>query len=611
MPHNDTNTSLKDQVKRLPRDPGVYLFKDGAGKVLYVGKAKDLHARVRNYLREGADGRHHVRFLLARARNLDYIVTDTEQEALILENNLIKKYRPRYNIFLKDDKTYVNLRLNVDHPYPRLTVVRRPKRDRAQYFGPFVSAGSVRQTLRTIGRLFPLRTCTDAELARRSRPCLYYHIKRCPGPCVGLVDAQDYAETVSKVKMFLKGRGGELVKTLRDKMERLSAERRFEEAASVRDQMTAIQRTLEKQRVTSPQRVDRDVFAAYREKERIVIQKLSVRDGQVSGGQMYTFDNALLSTSDHVSSFINQYYQSGAVIPGEILLADEIPEKESLEVFLSERGKRKVRIAYPKRGERRALVEMAERTARSAFADYGASQRNRELLEDLQELLSLQRFPRRIECYDISNIRGTDAVGSGVTFIDGEPSKAHYRHYKIRTVSGSDDYAMMREVLERRISRGINEGDLPDMIVVDGGRGQLNVALEVLDRLGAEEVDAVGVAKARDADTQRKVRGRERIYLRNLPEPLLLEGNSTALYLLERIRDEAHRFAITHHKRLRSKKIGQSALDEIPGIGPVLKRRLLEEFGSVARLRGASVEALESVPGVSRRLAQALKDSLV
>jgi excinuclease ABC subunit C len=461
-----------------------------------------------------------------------------------------------------------------------------------------------------IGRIFPLRTCTDAEMERRNRPCLYYHIKRCPGPCVGLVDAQEYAETVSKVKMFLKGRGNDLVKTLRDKMERLSAERRFEKAASIRDQMFAIQRTVEKQRITSPQRADRDAFAAYREKERIVIQKLSVRDGEVTGGQMYAFDNAVLSTFEHVSSFVNQYYQSGAAIPGEILLAEEIPEKEPLERLLSERGKRKVRIVYPKRGERRTLVDMAEKNARSAFADYGASQRNRELLEDLQELLSLQRFPRRIECYDISNIHGTDAVGSGVTFVDGEPSKAHYRHYKIRTVKGSDDYGMMREVLERRISRGVNEGDLPDLLVVDGGRGQLNVALDVLDHLGAEDVDTVAVAKVRERDTKRKIRGKEKIYTRDLPDPLILEGNSTALYLLERVRDEAHRFAITHHKRLRSKKLEKSALDDIPGIGPVLKQRLLEEFGSVARIRKAPVEVLASVRGMSCRLAQALKDAL-
>jgi excinuclease ABC subunit C len=610
MPTNEHLTHLKDQVERLPRDPGVYLFKDKTGKVIYVGKAKDLRARARNYMREGGDGRHQIQFLLARARDLDYLVTDTEQEALILENNLIKKYRPRYNIFLKDDKTYVNLRLNIDHPYPRLTVVRRPKRDKAQYFGPFASAGSVRQTLRMIGRIFPLRTCTDAELSRRKRPCLYYHIKRCPGPCAGLVDPQEYAETVGKVKMFLKGKGTELAKTLRDKMDRLAAERKFEHAASIRDQMFAIQRTVEKQRITSPQRADRDVFAAYREKERIVIQKLSVREGQVSGGQMFSFDNAVLSSADHIASFLNQYYQSGAVVPREILLAQEIQEKESLEAFLSERAKHAVKIVYPTRGERRTLLTMAEKNARSAFDDYGVSQRNRELLEDLQELLSLQRFPRRIECYDISNIHGADAVGSGVAFIDGEPSKHHYRHYKIRTVSGSDDYGMMREVLERRLSRGMKEGDLPDLLVVDGGRGQLNVALAVLERLGTENVDTVGIAKVRESDSKRKVRGKEKIYVPGLPDPLLLEGNSTALYLLERVRDEAHRFAITHHKRLRSKKIGHSALDEVPGIGPVLKQRLLEEFGSVARVRRAPLEVLSAVPGMSPRLAQALKDAL-
>ena len=610
MPQDDHITTLGEKVRRLPRDPGVYMFKDKAGKVIYVGKAKDLLARVRSYLRDGADGRYHIQFLTARARDLEYIVTETEQEALILENNLIKKYRPRYNIFLKDDKTYVNLRLNVDHPYPRLTVVRRPRRDRARYFGPFASAGSVRQTLRMIGRIFPLRTCTDSELERRKRPCLYYHIKRCPGPCVGLVDPQEYAETVSKVKMFLKGKGNQLVKTLNNKMDRLSAERRFEQAARVRDQMYAIQRTIEKQRIASPQRVDRDAFAAYREKERIVVQKLSVRDGQISGGQMYSFDNAVLPTAEHLASFLSQYYQGGAVIPGEVLVAEEIPDVESLEQHLSDRGKRRVRIVFPKRGERRTLVEMAEKNARSAFADYGASQRNRELLEDLQELLSLQRYPRRIECYDISNIHGADAVGSGVSFIDGEPSKSHYRHFKIRTVSGSDDYGMMREMLERRLSRGMKEGDLPDLLVVDGGRGQLNVALEALDRLGVEAVDAVGIAKVREADSGRKIRGKEKLYLPRLPEPLLLEGNSRALYLLERIRDEAHRFAITHHKRLRSKKLGKSVLDDVPGVGPVLKQRLLEELGSVARIRQAPVEVLATVKGMSRRLAQALKDAI-
>ena len=596
-------------LKNVTGKPGIYRMYNAEGKVLYVGKARNLKKRLQSYFRStGLSPK--TELLMSQVADIDVTVTHTESEALLLENNLIKKYRPRYNIFLKDDKTYVNLRLNVDHPYPRLTVVRRPRRDRAQYFGPFASAGSVRQTLRMIGRIFPLRTCTDAELDRRTRPCLYYHIKRCPGPCVGLVDPQEYAETVNKVKMFLKGKGTELVKTLRDKMERLSGERNFEQAARVRDQLFAIQRTIEKQRITSPQRVDRDAFAAYGENERIVVQKLSVRDGQVSGGEMYQFDNAVLPAAEHLASFLSQYYQGGAVIPGEVIVAEVIPDSESLEQYLSDRGKRKVRIVCPKRGERRTLVEMAEKNARSAFADYGASQRNRELLEDLQELLSLQRYPRRIECYDISNIHGADAVGSGVAFIDGEPSKAQYRHFKIRTVTGSDDYGMMREVLERRLSRGMGEGDLPDLLLVDGGRGQLNVALEVLGRLGVEGVDAVAIAKVREAESGRKIRGKEKLFLPGLPEPLLLEGNSSALYLLERIRDEAHRFAITHHKRLRVKALGKSSLDEVPGIGPVLKQRLLKEFGSVARLRQVPVEVLATVKGVSPRLAQALKDAI-
>jgi len=609
-PAHTPTDDIRRTADQLPSDPGVYLFKDGTGKVLYVGKAKALRARVRSYFREGADGRYHIQFLLKNVRDLDFIVTETEQEALILENNLIKKYRPRYNVFLKDDKTYVNLRMNVDHPFPRLTVVRRPKRDKAQYFGPFASAGSVRQTLRTIGRLFPMRTCTDTELERRTRPCLYYHIKRCPAPCVGKVDAQEYAETVKRVTMFLKGRGKELLKALRDKMDLQSAERRYEEAARTRDQIHAIARVLEKQGITSPQRAERDVFGVYRRGERLAIQRLSVREGQVSEGRTYLFDNVVMPTGEHVSSFLSQYYQGGALVPDEVLLSEEVADKEWLQAFLGTLRKQRVEILYPKRGERAALVRMAVRNAVVASEEGEATERNRELLEDLQELLSLQHYPRRIECYDISNIQGSDAVGSGVVFIDGEPSKAHYRHYKIRTVEGSDDYAMMREVLERRLSRGIRDGDLPDLLVIDGGRGQLNVALDAIERLGADGVDAVGIAKVRAPEGRRKVRGKERIHMKDIREPLLLEGNTPSLYLLERVRDEAHRFAITHHKRLRGKRLGHSRLDDIPGVGEVIKARLLSEFGSVARIRSATVETLSQVPGVSERLARAIKDAL-
>jgi excinuclease ABC subunit C len=428
---------------------------------------------------------------------------------------------------------------------------------------------------------------------------------------VGKVDAQEYNETVRRVTMFLKGRGKELLKTLRDRMELESAERRYEAAARTRDQIFAVQRVIEKQRITSPQRrSERDVFGVYRHRERMVIQSLLVRDGKVSGGESYSFDNVVMDTEEHLASFISQYYQGGAPVPDEVLVSRDAPDLDLIADFLTERRKRKVPVSVPKRGERATLTRMADRNARAAFEGGTGTERNRELLEDLQELLSLQQYPRRIECYDISNIGGTDAVGSGVVFIDGAPSKAHYRHYRIRSVEGSDDYAMMREVLQRRISRGMKEGDLPDLLVIDGGRGQLNVALEVIGRLGADGVDAVGIAKVRAEGTRRKVRGKERIYLRDVGEPLLLEGNSQALYLLERVRDEAHRFAITHHKRLRGKRIGHSALDDVPGVGPILKGRLMSEFGSVARIRAASVEVLSTVPGVSRRLAQAIKDAL-
>jgi excinuclease ABC subunit C len=607
----DTGTSgtVRDQADRLPTHPGVYLFKDEDGRVLYVGKAQSLRSRVKSYFREGGDGRATVEFLIARAKSIDFVVTGTEQEALILENNLIKKHRPRYNVVFKDDKSYVHLRLDSKHAFPRLTVVRRPRRDGATYFGPFASAGSVRQTLRTLGRIFPMRTCTDTDFASRIRPCLYYYIQRCPGPCVGYIEANEYAETVRRVTMFLKGRSQDLQKTLRDKMELQAAERRYEEAARIRDQLFALQSVVERQRISSAQRAERDVFATHHHKEQLVIQLLTVRDGQVSGAQTYFFDNAVQSTAEHLSSFLNQYYQSGAPSPEEVLVAEEIPDAAALESLLSERARRNVSISVPQRGERMTLVDLARKNASVAFTEGRGNNRNREILDDLQELLSLENYPRRIECFDISNIQGSRAVASGVTFIDGEPAKSAYRKFRIRTVEGADDYAMMREVLERRISRGLKEGDLPDLLIVDGGRGQLNVACEVISRLGAE-LEVVGMSKVRDEESGRKIRGQERIHLRDRPEPLFLDGHSQALYLLERVRDEAHRFANTYHRQLRAKSMAESRLDGVPGIGTVLKRRLLQEFGSLERLRRADVDTIAAVPGMSRRRAQALKDAL-
>lgn len=610
MSRQTTEERLKAEVSRLPTDPGVYLFKDARGQIIYVGKAKELRTRVRNYFREGGDGRSHVPFLVQRIESIDFMVTATEQEALILENNLIKKHRPRYNIFLRDDKTYVHVRLNVDHPFPRLTVVRTPKRDKARYFGPYASAGSVRSTLRTLGKIFPMRTCSDQELTSRKRPCLYYYIKRCPAPCVGYVDAQAYNETVQRVTMFMKGRGEELVKKLSDKMDLQAAERRYEEAARTRDQLYAVKHTLERQDMSSPKAAQHDVFGVYRENERMVVQILYVRAGKMIGGDVQHFDNATMSTGEHLASFINQFYQRGAIVPPTILVSEDIGETDALESYLSGRREGKVTIKRPQRGELKRLVVMATHNARLAFQDHGAASRHKELLEELQDLLELERLPRRIECFDISNLQGRDAVASQSTFIDGEPARALYRHYRVRTVEGADDYGMMREILERRLSRGLEHGDLPDTLLVDGGQGQLNVALDVAQRLGVEGVDILGIAKVREGPNNRKVRGKERIYSPRLPEPLLLEGNSEALYLLERVRDEAHRFAVTYHKKLRSKRFESSALDAVPGVGPVLKLRLLAAFGSVEGIRRAGAAELTAVQGVSGALAARLKETL-
>ena len=403
-------------------------------------------------------------------------------------------------------------------------------------------------------------------------------------------------------------------------LELLSAERRYEEAAASRDTLWAMQRTIERQRITSPQTAERDVFGTFRDKELLVIHGLFVRDGKLSGGEAFHFNNANLSTGEHLSSFLNQYYQRGAVVPKEVVVADEIPDQSTLETWLSSRKKEKVKILLPKRGERAQMLKLALKNAEIASQERAPSARNKDLLEDLREMLNLQKFPRKIECFDISNLQGKDAVASRVAFVDGEAAKTLYRHYKIRTVDGADDYAMMEEVLERRIARGLKEGDLPELLMLDGGRGQLNVALKVIERLGASGMDAVGIAKARQRTGKgkggqgskpgKRLRGKERIYIPDLPDPLLLEGNSTALFLLQRIRDEAHRFAITYHKKLRSKKIRSSALDDIRGVGPVLKRCLLTEFGSVAGLRRASLKTIASVPGVSHALARDIKDAL-
>lgn len=608
--------SLEEKLSNLPSQPGVYLMRDKGGKVIYVGKAKDLRGRVRAYFHRG-DGRSHVEFLVRRIHDLETLVTQNEKEALILENNLIKQYKPRYNIRLKDDKSYLSIKVTTNHPWPRIFATRKIVKDGNRYFGPFSSAIAARETLEIIERHFLLRNCTDYNFRNRSRPCLQFQIKRCLGPCVLPVDSKEYQEQVRQAMLFIEGKRHELLDELRAKMQAKADALEFEAAAKIRDQMQAVERTLEKQRMVSHWGADQDIFGIYREGGFIEVQVLFVRQGKLTGNQAYSLENLEFSDEQVMESLLTQFYQGERFIPDEVLLPVEVEDQEVREEYLSERKGKKVFFLCPRRGDKRQLVEMATQNARQSFFERHDQEKEREkMLLELQEKLHLKQYPHRIECFDISTIHGSHAVGSMVTFLGGEPDKGYYRHYRIRTVdpsSGGDDFGMMLEVLTRRFARGVEEGDLPDLVVVDGGKGQLAMALAAMRELGVKDVSAVGLAKmrvhrsARSADIQRL---EERVFLPGQSNPVILRRNSNALFLLQRVRDEAHRFAITYHKKLRTHATLFSALDRIPGIGGVRKRALLRAFGSIKKIEEATLEELLTVPSMNEKLAREILQSL-
>ncbi len=602
--------NLHEKIDQIPSHPGVYLMKNAEGTILYIGKAKNLRNRVRSYFRKaGGDGRYQIRFLIPAVQDIDVLITDTEKEALILENNLIKEHRPRYNIYLRDDKEYVHLRLDPHEEWPKLTVVRRPQKDGSLYFGPYASSNAVRETLRSVYKLFPIRSCSDTVFKNRKRPCLYYQIHRCVGPCVeGLTTKEEYDELVSQVTLLLRGSGTELIKRLKEQMHEASEALRFEEAGRIYRRIQAIAQTVERQKVTSVQLRDQDVFGYYREGERVTIQKLVIRQGKLLGSATDTFRGQLLPDAEILSSYLNQSYAEISTIPQEILLPYDIEDREVLEELLAERKGKKIEITIPQRGEKQQLVLMANKNARMAFQkDRDQQQSLEDILAGLQQKLHLKNLPRRIECFDISNILGTHAVGSMVTFQDGKPDKKRYRRFKIKTVQGADDYAMMTEVLGRRYRRALEEDDLPDLIMVDGGKGQLNIALSVLWELGLEEPDLISIAKSRvRSNSQGKVveRTAERIFLPERKNPVTFSSHSPLILLLQQIRDEAHRFAVSYHKQVRNRSILHSPLDEIPGIGEKRKQQLLRHFGSLKKIQEASREELEEVEGITRPLAE-------
>ena len=616
----DVSDHIRNQVETLPRKPGVYLMHDANGTVIYVGKAIDLHSRVRSYFQPSSWENDKVRAIVSEIADLEFIVTDSELEALILEANLIKRHRPHYNVRLKDDKRYPYIKIAWGDPFPRVLVTRRMEQDGSRYFGPFTSSAAVRQTLDLLRKSFPYLTCNREITGRDERPCLYYDIKLCPGPCIGAVTQAEYRAIVHDLARFLEGRSEEIVAGLEQRMQAAAEELRFEQAALLRDQLQAVQRVVERQKIVSSAGGDQDVIAFAREEGDACVQIFFIRGGKLLGREYFVLEGAQDEEErDVMAAFLKQFYEEAAYVPPEVLLPEQIEEVLIIEQWL--RGKRgaKVTLHVPRRGQKRELVALAAKNAAETLASLRTqwqadAHKYEQALSELQEALDLPTAPVRIECYDISTTQGTEIVGSMVVFVHAVPRKSNYRRFVVRSVQGQDDYASMREVLERRFRRWqiatsdevLGKRDikgwakLPDLLIVDGGKGQLSVAVEVLkefDLFG--QVPVAGLAKQR-----------EEIFLPGRSKPILLPRRSQGLFLVQRVRDEAHRFAITHHRTRRRRAGVASQLDSIPGVGPARRKSLLKAFGSLDGIRSASVEQLAAVPGIPHAVALAVKEHL-
>jgi excinuclease ABC subunit C len=598
---------LKEQLKILPAKPGIYLFKDKAGKVIYVGKAARLRNRVRSYFHIANTQDSKLLNMMPAVQALDFIVTDSEQEALILENNLIKKHRPRFNVRLRDDKSYPYIKLSLNEEWPRVFLTRRFEDDGGRYFGPYASAGSVRRTLDMLKKLF--RYCSPKWVitGRKPRPCFDYSIRRCVGACSSEITKEEYREIIHQVVLFLEGKHDEVLRDIHRKMENAAESLEFEKAASLRDQLQALETVTEGQKIISAGGGDEDVIAFARERNDACVQVFFIRSGKLIGRENFVMEGTQDKEPNHImASFIQQFYGSAPYIPPSILLQTEPEDMPVILSWLKSLRGGTVSLRVPRRGQKKKLVDMVAQNAEQALIQLKAkwladTGKTAAALKELQEQLKLSRLPNRVECYDISNIRGTSAVGSMVVFENGRPKPSAYRRFKIRTVEGIDDYAMMQEVLRRRFKRVKAEDAsswavIPDLVLIDGGRGHLTSVQEVMREL---EVDVPLAAIAKE---------NEEIFLPGVAESLTLPRDSQALYLLQRIRDEAHRFALSYHLHVRKKAALKSEWS-VPGIGPKRKRALLKSFGSVRAIKEASVEELMEVPGMTKQLAEKVKES--
>ncbi len=604
-----TNSLVLEQLKQLPAAPGVYLMKDAAGNIIYVGKAANLSKRVRSYFTSGQKLSAKAQRMVSRVRDIDFFVTSSEQEALILELNLIKRHRPRYNVSLKDDKTFPYLKIDINNDWPRVYVTRRLEQNGGRYFGPFASARSVRQTLKVLKEIFPFRSCTKNITGSAPRPCLQHHIQHCLGPCIGAVSKDEYAEVIRQIVLFLEGKQEKVIRELEGRMEEAAKALDFEKAALLRDRIRAVRQVIEGQRLATRVRGEQDVIAFVQDKDRAYAQVFFVRSGRLVGRESFILEGTRSEEPSQImASFVEQFYHSAPGVPPLLLLQHPLEDKAVIEDWLQRKRGASVRIQVPRRGSRKELVDIVAENARLGLEQLkikrlAAPKVLKAALDEIKRELKLPRLPSRLEGYDISNIQGKLAVGSMVVFEQGSPKTSCYRRFRIKTVPGADDYAMLAEVLSRRFKRLSSAADdwavLPDLILIDGGRGQLNAALSAIDKAGAGPVPIASLAKEN-----------EEIFIPRRAEPVVLPRSSPGLQLLERLRDEAHRFALGYHQKVRSRVSIASALDTVPGIGPKRRRALLKQFGSLAGIRRASPEELAAVENMNPNLAKKVKECL-
>ena len=600
------NDILKEKMTSAPRSPGVYIMKDAQGKVIYVGKANDLKSRISSYF-TGKDTRPMAPFLMARVHDIEFITTTTEKEALILENNLIKRYRPRYNVILRDDKTYYHLSLDPAEKFPRLQLVRKRMNNAAMYFGPYPSGLAAKETLRFVQQVFPLRSCRNRDFKLRPRPCLEHQIGRCLAPCKGLIDEDSYRKLVENVVSFLQGRRRELISGIKAQMEEAAQDLNFEEAARLRDRVAALEHALEKQNVDWGGTKDQDVLGVYAHGDNYQLCILFVRAGKLLGTKSFAPVKIKMDLAEIISSCLTQYYDGGANIPDEIIIPCSLPDEAVIIEWLTDKKEKKVALTVPSRGTKNALLDMAVANAQNLWESGQKKEEQKTVgMKILQEKLSLMKLPQRMECYDISNISGKHAVGSMVVFQDGEPDKSSYRRFRIKTVSESDDYAMMYEVLSRRFAWGEN---LPDLVMVDGGKGQLNVALSVLRDLKIK-IDVIGLAKeervifsSKGISKKKAAKSEDRVYLPRRKDAVYLSAWPQAMRLLQQVRDEAHRFALSYHHQIKQTNDLRSILDDIPDVGKARRNILLKHFGSSKQVKDATLEELQKVRGIGNELA--------